>query len=59
MQNTSTKRHVQECTHTHTHTQKWSSRCGAAETSPTSNHEVAGSIPGLDLTQWVKDPARP
>jgi len=30
------------------------SRRGAAETNPTRNHEVAGSIPGL--TQRVKDP---
>ena len=28
---------------------------GAAETNPTRNQKVAGSIPGLAL--WVKDPA--
>ena len=32
----------------------WSSRCGAAETIPTRNHEVEGLIPGL--ARWVKDP---
>jgi len=28
-------------------------RRGAEEANPTSNHEVVGSIPGLD--QWIKD----
>ena len=34
-----------------------SSHCGAVETNPTRNCEVADSIPGL--TQWVKDVALP
>ena len=34
-----------------------SSRRGAAETHPTRNREVAGSIPGL--APWVKDLALP
>ena len=34
-----------------------SSYHGIAETNLSRNHEVAGSITGLD--QWVKDPALP
>ena len=41
----------------HTKVMFRSSHHGAAETSPTRNHEVAGSIPGL--TQWIQDPALP
>ena len=35
----------------------WSSHRDAAETNPTKNHEVAGSIPGL--AQCVKNLALP
>ena len=35
----------------------WCSHCGAVEMNPTSNHEVAGLIPGFAL--WDKDPVLP
>ena len=36
---------------------KKSKRRGTAETNPTRDHQVAGSIPGL--AQWAQDPVLP
>ena len=41
----------------HFNERKQSSRRGTAETNPTRNHEVGGSIPGL--AQWANDPVSP
>ena len=55
---------IKKHTHTHAHhtnqsktMENKSSHLGAAETNPTTNHEVVSSIPGL--TQCVKDLALP
>ena len=46
-------KHLAPCAWAVLRTQSGSSCCGSAETNPTSNHEVVGSIPSL--AQQVKD----